>query len=167
VIAANIPRPMASAVSRTGLGLLDTVPADRRALAAALMVCAEGKDEYFERFMETMSGMPANHGGGPVDPEAARQALIRIYQAQCAKDETMAESIANAWAPGRLVIHMNGAFHSDFHLGTVNRTVHRLREGATVKVVTAMPVADLDEVDRKSERKRADWLIYVLKRETP
>ncbi len=167
VVAANDPRPMASAVSRAGLGLLDTLPADRRAHAAVQLTCPEGNDEYFERFMATMSGMPTNHGGGPEDPAAARQALVRIYQAQCVKDETMAESIAGAWAPGTLVIHMNGAFHSDFHLGTVNRTAHRLRSGARVRVVTGMPVADLDQVDRKADRKRADWLGYVLKPATP
>jgi len=167
VVAANVPRPLASAVSRAGLGMLDTLPAERRALAATQMNCPEGDDEYFERFMATMSGMPTNHGGGPVDAAAARQALVRIYQAQCVKDETMAESIAAAWAPGTLVIHMNGAFHSDFHLGTVNRTVHRLRSGAQVRVVTGMPVADLDTVDRKADKQRADWLVYVLKRETP
>jgi uncharacterized iron-regulated protein len=167
VVAANIPRPMASGVSRAGLALLDTLPADRRALAAGQLVCPEGKDEYFDRFMATMSGMPTNHGGGPEDPAAARQTLVRIYQAQCAKDETMAESIAAAWAPGTLVIHMNGAFHSDFHLGTVSRTVHRLRQGATVRVVTGMPVADLDTVNRKADRKRADWLVYVLKPGAP
>jgi len=163
VVAANVPRPLASAVSRAGLGLLDTLPPDRRALAAVQLTCPEGNDDYFERFMATMSGMPTNHGGGPEDAAAARQALVRIYQAQCIKDETMAESIAGAWAPGTLVIHMNGAFHSDFHLGTVSRTVHRLRPGARVRVVTGMPVPDLDAVDRKAERKRADWLVYVLR----
>lgn len=167
VIAANIPRPMASAVSRAGLGVLDTLPAERRVYAAAQLTCAEGDDEYFERFMEAMSGMPANHGGGPEDPEAARQTLVRIYQSQCTKDETMAESIAAAWMPGTLVIHMNGAFHSDFHQGTVNRAARRLPKASKVRVVTGMPVADLDAVDRKAEKKRADWLVYVLKRETP
>lgn len=164
VIAANIPRPMAAAVSRAGLGFLDTLSADRRVFAAAELACPVGRDPYFTRFLATMDGMPTNHGGpgGPEDPAARQQALVRIYQAQCAKDETMAESIAAAWRPGTLVIHMNGAFHSDFHLGTVNRAGRRLPKGARIRVITAVPVTDLDAVDRTSDRKRADWLIYVL-----
>lgn len=162
VVAANIPRPMASAISRAGLGYLDTLPPDRRGWAATQLQCPEN-DEYFKRFMATMAGMPTNHGGGPEDPEAARRTLVRIYQAQCAKDETMAESIALAATPGQLVIHMNGAFHSDFGLGTVNRAQRRLSPDAAVHVITGMPVADLDPVDPKAERKRANWLVYVLR----
>lgn len=162
VVAANVPRPMASAVSRAGLGYLDTIPAARRAHAAAELSCPED-DDYAKRFLATMEGMPTNHGGGPEDPAAARQTLIRIYQAQCVKDETMAESIAAAWTPGTLVVHMNGAFHSDFHLGTVSRVRSRLPKGSTIAVVTGMPVDDLDFVDRKAEKKRGDWLVYVLK----
>lgn len=166
VVAANVPRPMASAVSRAGLAYLDTIPADRRALAAAELSCPEN-DDYARRFLATMEGMPTNHGGGPEDPAAARQTLLRIYQAQCVKDETMAESIAAAWAPGTLVVHMNGAFHSDFHLGTVSRVKSRLPKGSRIAVVTGMPVDDLDLVDRKAERKRGDWLVYVLKPVAP
>ncbi|MDZ4674118.1 MAG: ChaN family lipoprotein [Gemmatimonadota bacterium] len=162
VIAANVPRPMASAVSRAGLGYLDTLPADRRPHAAAQLSCPEN-DDYAERFLATMEGMPTNHGGGPEDPAAARQTLLRIYQAQCVKDETMAESIAAAWTPGTLVVHMNGAFHSDYRLGTASRVKSRLPKGSTVEVVVGMPVDDLDFVDRKAEKKRGDWLVYVLK----
>lgn len=164
VVAANVPRPLASAVARAGLGLLDTLPPERRAHAAAQHSCPE-TDEYFKRFAATMEGMPRNHGGGPSDPDASRQAILRIYQAQCVKDETMAEAIADAWKPGTLVIHMNGAFHSDFHLGTVSRVRHRLPKGTIIRVVTAVPVTDLDTVDRKAEGKRADWLVYVLRSE--
>lgn len=164
VVAANVPRPLASAVARAGLGLLDTLSSDRRAHVAAQNACPQN-DAYFQRFAATMEGMPTNHGGGPSDPEASRQAIIRIYQAQCVKDETMAEAIAAAWKPGTLVIHMNGAFHSDFHLGTVTRVRDRLPKGTRIQVVTGMPVSDLDTVDRKAERKRADWLVYVLRSE--
>lgn len=163
VVAANVPRPMASAVARAGLGYLDTIPALARRHAARALDCPVEDDEYHRRFMATMEGMPTNHGGGPADPEAARQMLVRIYQAQCLKDETMAESIAAAWQPGTLVIHMNGAFHSDFHLGTVTRARDRLPRGTRIQVVTALPVPDLDAVDRKAERKRGDWLVYVLR----
>ena len=87
----------------------------------------------------------------------------RMYFAQCLKDETMAESIARAWQPGRLVVHYNGSFHSDFRRGTAARVRRRLPDAKT-SVLTVVPVANLDTVDpASSERKRADYLIYVLK----
>jgi hypothetical protein len=74
----------------------------------------------------------------------------------------MGESVALAWRPGRLVVHYNGSFHSDFRLGTAARAMQR-SSGATLLVVTAMPVPDLDSLKpSKEDRKRADYLLYVL-----
>ena len=159
VIASNVPRPLASLVSRGGLAALDTLSAELRLRAAANIACPE--DEYFEKFREVMGDMSSHQPGtGGADSSAAR--LIRIYQAQCIKDETMGESVVRAWAPGRLVVHYNGAFHSDFRLGTVDRARQRAAH-AEVLVVTAVPVADLDRLEpSKEERKRADYLVYVL-----
>ena len=107
-------------------------------------------------------GDMAGHGpqSGPAEDPKAR--IKRMYQAQCIKDETMGESVARAWRPGRLVIHYNGSFHSDFRLGTAARAIQR-SSGATLLVVTAMPVPDLDSLKpSKEDRKRADYLLYVL-----
>lgn len=159
VIASNVPRPLASLVSRGGLVALDTLSPEVRLRVAANIACPE--DDYFEKFREVMGDMSSHQpGAGGADSSAAR--LLRIYHAQCIKDETMGESVARAWAPGRLVIHYNGAFHSDFRLGTVDRARQRA-ENADVLVVTALPVADLDRLEpSKEERKRADYLLYVL-----
>lgn len=158
VIASNVPRPLASLVSRGGLTALDTLSPESRQRVAASIACPE--DQYFERFREVMGDMSSHQPGSGADSSGAR--LLRIYQAQCIKDETMGESVARAWAPGRLVVHYNGAFHSDFRLGTVDRARQRVRD-AEVLVVTAVPVADLDQLKpTKEERKRADYLVYVL-----
>jgi uncharacterized iron-regulated protein len=158
VIASNVPRPLASLVSRGGLAALDTLSFGVRQRVAANVACPE--DEYFEKFREVMGDMSSHQPGTSPDSSAAR--LLRIYQAQCIKDETMGESVARAWSPGRLVVHYNGAFHSDFRLGTVDRARQRA-EGAKVLVVTAVPVPALDQLEpSKAERKRADYLVYVL-----
>jgi uncharacterized iron-regulated protein len=157
VIASNVPRPLASLVSRGGLAALDTLSPEVRQRVAATIACPE--DEYFEKFREVMGDM-SSHQPGSADSSGVR--LLRIYQAQCIKDETMGESVARAWSPGRLVVHYNGAFHSDFRLGTADRARQRAG-GADVLVVTAVPVADLDRLEpSKEERKRADFLVYVL-----
>jgi len=159
VVASNVPRSLASLVARTGLGGLDTLPAATRAEVAEGISCPE--DDYFRKFADAMGDM-AGHGpqSGPAEDPKAR--MKRMYQAQCIKDETMGESVARAWRPGRLVVHYNGSFHSDFRLGTAARAKRR-SNGATLLVVTAVPVTNLDSLKpSKEDRKRADYLLYVL-----
>jgi uncharacterized iron-regulated protein len=99
--------------------------------------------------------------GSAVDPPG--QSLERYYLAQCVKDETMAESIARArgGVRPRLVVHVNGAFHSDFGLGVVERVRRRLPT-ARVVVVTILPVRDIDRVEPDDGAyRRANFLIYT------
>jgi uncharacterized iron-regulated protein len=159
VVASNTPRPLASLVARAGLAGLDTVAAPLRANAAEQLSCPE--DDYFEKFAAVMGDMSA-HGPAGASPADVRERLLRMYHAQCVKDETMGESVARAWRPGRLVVHYNGSFHSDFRLGTAARALHRAG-GASMLVVSALPVTNLDDLSPdKEDRKRADYLLYVL-----
>ena len=76
----------------------------------------------------------------------------------------MAEAIAAGFERhGRkLVVHVNGAFHSDFSLGTAERVRRRLG-GRRVAVVSVLPVKDLDTVAPAGEDlKRADYLVYTV-----
>jgi uncharacterized iron-regulated protein len=161
VIAANVPRPIASAVSRGDLGVLDTL-GERRGLVARDIDCR--RNDYFDRFSETM----AAHVPGDT-PEAKEAALVRFYHAQCIKDETMAESIVHAReaaGPGPLIVHLNGAFHSNYGLGTAERVRWRDEE-ARLLVITAIPVESLDGIEPSGDdRKQGDWLVYTL-RPTP
>jgi uncharacterized iron-regulated protein len=80
------------------------------------------------------------------------------------KDETMAESIAVRFDQHnrKLVVHFNGAFHSDFGLGTAERVRRRLA-GRRVAVVSVLPVKDLDTLQPADEElKRADYLLYTF-----
>ncbi|HEU5218902.1 MAG TPA: ChaN family lipoprotein, partial [Gemmatimonadales bacterium] len=159
VVASNVPRSLASMVARAGLAALDTLPPASRPNAAGQLACPE--DDYFKKFAEVMGDMSA-HGPTTAPADDGHARLTRMYQAQCMKDETMGESVARAWRPGHLVIHYNGAFHSDFRLGTAQRALQRAG-GATMLVVTAVPVQSLDDLaPTKQERKRADYLLYVL-----
>jgi uncharacterized iron-regulated protein len=80
-------------------------------------------------------------GHGAEKDEAA---LERIFAAQCLKDSAMAEGIADALAlaPGPLVVHWCGRFHSDAHLGTVERLAWR-RPDLRIAVVTMNSDDDL------------------------
>jgi uncharacterized iron-regulated protein len=161
VVAANIPRPFARAISRRGLGALDSLgEGDRREWAAADLSCP--RDEYHRRFAETMEGI-GNHGGMTMSPDSADAMIWRMYLAQCAKDETMGESIAMAArARNTLVVHANGAFHSNYRLGTVARARQRMPTAKHV-VVSFVPVPDLDAADGKPLRKIGDYVVFTLR----
>jgi uncharacterized iron-regulated protein len=153
VIGSNVPRTFASEVSKAGWTALEGKPEAQQAWFSHDLQCATGDDEYYRRFLEAMGTHP--------DVSADR-----FYFAQCLKDETMGESIARAWAametPGGarpLVVHVNGAFHSDFHFGTVSRAQRRL-PGKRIAVVTVAPSADIEkEAPDAAERRRGDFLV--------
>ncbi|MGH7655157.1 MAG: ChaN family lipoprotein [Gemmatimonadaceae bacterium] len=164
VVASDVPRRLASLVSRRGLAtILDSISTTDRAYAARELVCPH--DDYFARFAKTMNDMPSHSGDSTKESSAEKAATIeRIYQAQCIKDETMSESVANAMAaapPHALVVHVNGAFHSDYGLGTAERVKRRL-PGRHVAVVSFVPVHDLDAVDAKAQRTLADFIVFTL-----
>lgn len=166
-LAGNVPRRYASQVSRNGLASLDALPKEDRAFIAREIECP--RDDYFKRFAETMKAHPGAHGAKANESEL--QAMTeRFYLAQCIKDETMAESIARVNAdpaqPAPLIVHFNGAFHSDYHLGTAARTRRRLPR-SRVRVVSIIPVDDLDNVKAEEYRKRGDYLVFTLKQAKP
>lgn len=162
VIASNIPRPLASAVSRAGLSMMDTLNGRDRRFMARQHDCP--RDRYFDLFSEVMTGHSA--GGGPptaADAAATEKMTVRFYEAQCTKDEAMGEAIADAWkaAPGgTLVYHVDGAFHSDYALGTVARAKRRAPTASSL-VITAVPVPDLSKADASKDREKADYLIFT------
>lgn len=143
VIAGNLPRPVAAQVaSKEGSGSpflprITTAPQDR----------------YWELFVETMKGHPGAEG-----------AVERMYRAQCAKDDAMAESVAAYLAtnPHRqpLVIHCNGNFHSDYGLGTAARIASRapLTQAAVLSMVA---VPDVAKADATASLKKAHYLLVV------
>ncbi|HEX7118198.1 MAG TPA: ChaN family lipoprotein [Longimicrobiales bacterium] len=152
VVAANVPRRYAAMVAAGGLDTLRTLPAAERAAFIAREIACP-RDAYFERFLAAMGG----HAGAGADA-----AMVRYYHAQCVKDETMAESIVAArsrW-PGALVLHVTGAFHSDFGQGIPARVARRA-PATRVLLVTGVPVEDLDQLPVRQNRERADVLVFT------
>ncbi|MEP6620657.1 MAG: ChaN family lipoprotein [bacterium] len=163
VVAANVPRPIASAIGRKGWAALDTLSSAERRNAARENVCP--RDDYHLRFMESMQ---SHSPGAPAGDSLPTAMAERFYLAQCAKDEAMAESIVDARlaAPrDAIVIHYDGAFHSDYGQGTVAR-VKRRQPGWTLMVVSAVPVADPMMAPVVTQSGKADFVIFT-KRKAP
>jgi uncharacterized iron-regulated protein len=172
LVAANVPRRIAADVSASGLDVLKSKTEAEKAYFAKDVRCPTN-DAYFKRFSEAMA--PSGHSAGapgapaePLDPAAVQ----RFYFAQCLKDETMGESIAQAYAAGTiggkrpLVISINGAFHSDFRQGIADRTLRRLPDKRLL-VLSIEPVDDLDTLAPGDVRKRADYLVYTVGAKKP
>jgi uncharacterized iron-regulated protein len=169
VIASNVPRRIASQVSKQGLDAVHSMPEPERKLVAAELSCPF--DDYFKRFAEVMSKGHPGAAPNQTDKKQAdeqRAMTERFYYAQCVKDETMAESVANVFAqqengqPAPLVIHFNGAFHSDYRLGAATRATRRLPK-SKVRVISIVPIENLDNINADEYRKRGDYIVFTLK----
>ena len=165
VIAANVPRPIASEVAKGGLDVLQSKSEADKLLFARERVCPID-DDYFERFAEAMGGHPAP--GAAADE--AKRTTERYYFSQCVKDETMAESIAAAYGaipaagPRPVIVHFNGAFHSDYGLGTASRVKRRLPKSRVV-VISVRPIGDLDAIATVNQDKTlGEYVVYTIKK---
>jgi uncharacterized iron-regulated protein len=160
VVASNVPRRIASAVAKAGKEAIADLPAADRPFVARDLECP--LDDYFDRFAKSMG----NHPAPDQKPEEQRTMTERYYWSQCLKDETMAESIAATVERRRAsgpVVHYNGAFHSDFGLGTAERTRRRLA-GRRVVVLSMLPVENLDVLNPSDDDLlRADYLVYTVR----
>ncbi|MFN7876043.1 MAG: ChaN family lipoprotein [Pirellula sp.] len=148
VIAGNTPRNIASKVSKGESIESALSPLHARKTTA-------GKDLYWENFINAMKGH-----GGMEDSDAGRL----FFEAQCLKDDTMAESITDFLASHHhrpvLVVHLCGKFHSDFGLGTVSRIL--TRNGLTrVMVVSTERLDQRDEFDVQDVKARAHYVMVV------
>jgi uncharacterized iron-regulated protein len=187
VFASNVPRPLATEVSKAGLNTLKTKSGDQAKWFAKDLNCIASGD-YFKRFSDAMtehppastltapvseSAAPASSAAPPASASAPRtdpnpESIGRYFQAQCLRDATMGESVALAYETAAmgglhpLVVHFNGAFHTDFAEGTAERTKRRL-PGKRIVVLSVLPVDNLDALSPgKTDRKRADYLVYTM-----
>lgn len=164
VVAGNVPRRIAADVGKSGSSALDTLSPADQALVASDRQCPVG-DDYYKRFEHEMQQHPPAPGQ---DAASAKSMVEKFYYAQCLKDETMAESIARAVTSVQgtrpLLVHYNGAFHSDYRSGVVPRVERRLA-GVRVRVVTMIPVESLETLDAPAQAARADYLVFTIKAE--
>jgi uncharacterized iron-regulated protein len=61
---------------------------------------------------------------------------------------------------GTVVLHVNGAFHSDEGLGTAERVRRRL-PSAKVVVVSAVPVANPQQANGEEHKAKGDYILLA------
>ncbi|MBC7808415.1 MAG: ChaN family lipoprotein [Akkermansiaceae bacterium] len=153
VLASNAPRKIVSKVGKEGLSsTLASLSAEEKTQIAASVTAPEG-DTYAVRFAGVIA---EGHGDGPVMPAPT---VRRFYEAQCVRDDTMAETVAGAIRDGRTVVHVNGSFHSDAGLGTAARVLWRCPLEARIAVVRIVPYKN--RIEWEPFRNEADYLVFV------
>ena len=86
-----------------------------------------------------------------------------FYRAQCLKDDTMAESIADHHRryPDRKIIHYQGDFHSRYRLGVVEK-LQVLEPELKILVLTPVYVEDFKHLPEKARSLQADGDIVIF-----
>ncbi len=156
VLAANVPRKYASMISKKGIEALNSLPENEKKLIAKTLKPLD--NQYKKQFIETMSS-----NMGRKNAMGMKKMLDNIYAAQCLKDDTMAESIFQYLQKNHntQIIHYNGNFHSESHLGTANK-LHLLNPKLKIAVITPVIVADGDNLKYDPEYKDfGDFLIFA------
>ncbi|WP_462432202.1 ChaN family lipoprotein [Phascolarctobacterium succinatutens] len=145
VVAANVPRFLAAHVAKNNASAAGIEEQYKKWLPKATYA-PEGA--YKDKFYAQMNSPEA-----PMKMPSAR--LAAVYAAQCLKDDKMAESIAafSDEHKNMQVLHINGCFHSDAHLGTAQK-LEALRPELKVAVITPL------ERKQKGEKPAGDFVVW-------
>ena len=160
VVAANSPAMHVRCVGKKGHEIIARFPAEQ-ADWSAKELDLENKS-YKDKFMSFIESSGRSHGQ---TPEQQKKHQMKTYAAQLLRDTTMAESISRAMAkrPGAKVVHLNGAFHSDSHLGTT-AVLENMHPTLKIKVVSPVMVEDnMKPIATAEQYKQGDY-IYLLRK---
>ena len=145
VLAANVPRFLAAHVAKNN-GSVAGIEEQYLEFLPKHTYAPEGA--YKDKFYAQMTSPAA-----PMKMPPAR--LAAVYAAQCLKDDKMAESIA-AFSDAHKemqILHINGCFHSDAHLGTTQK-LEALRPRLKVAVITPL------ERKQKGVKPAGDFVVW-------
>lgn len=129
VIAANAPIAVVRCVAIDGPDAPNKFRSQAQSWVAADI--KSSSKAYQDKFSQAMG----SHGSK--NQKTTSSKLSNSFYAQLSRDNTMAESIYQALQakPNSQVIHTNGAFHSDYHLGTVD-ALQRLAPELKIAVIS-------------------------------
>lgn len=149
-VASNIPRRYASIVASGGFESLQKVPTEALKYIASLPVEYDAELPCYKE----MLSMDGSIGGSKEN-----KVNENLPKAQAIKDATMAKSISEYWHKGKLLIHFNGSYHSDRHMGIV---WYLNKYNPSIKTVTITTVIqdNINKLDEDSKQV-ADFVIVI------
>jgi uncharacterized iron-regulated protein len=150
VVAANAPRRYVNMVTRLGRASLDALSPEAKRWLAPLPY-AEASEAYSKKFNSLMGAL--NDSGKQTNPMLASQSLW---------DATMAFSVAEKLKVDKnaLIIHLNGSFHTENHLGTIEHLI-KYQPKAKILVITMRYEEDFMNFDRAKHAETGDYVILT------
>ena len=141
--ATNVPRRYASLVAKGGFEALDTISAMEKSWMAPLPIDYDSTLPCYKNMLNMMPG----HSGS------------NIPRAQAIKDATMAHFILKYYQPGKLLLHYNGAYHSENYEGIL---WYLKKKRPDLKYATITTVSQKDIHKLLAENKgKADYIVCV------
>jgi uncharacterized iron-regulated protein/outer membrane lipoprotein-sorting protein len=155
VVAANAPRRYVNMVSRNGRESLNALSDQAKSWLAPLPY-PEPSDAYKTKFNNLMAGNTADPSR--MSPNAA----TNLIYSQSLWDATMGNSVANYLKnnKGALVVHLNGGFHTESRLGTIEQLIH-YRSKTKAIVVTMQSEDDITKFDQAKHKGLGDFVILT------
>jgi uncharacterized iron-regulated protein len=150
VIAANAPRRYVNMVSRNGREALNQLSPEAKKWLAPIPY-ASPSDAYAKKFNALMGNTGSvNHG------------VSKILDSQTLWDATMAFSISEHLKKEKnaLILHLNGSFHTESRLGTVEQLLKFIPK-TKVLVVTMRTEEDFAKVDNAKHSGIGDFVILT------
>ncbi|MGV3762257.1 ChaN family lipoprotein [Parapedobacter sp.] len=149
LLAANAPGRYTNRVSRSGLESLRVLDKSAKHLLAPLPI-----DTLTGRYYEKFTGLMGGHGG---------MGNMKIYQSQNLWDATMAYRISKFFKGKnvRKILHLNGRFHSDEHLGTIAQLDNYIPRRTAVANISCFPDASFSRPDWDTFAHLGDFIILT------
>lgn len=148
VIAANAPRRYVNMVSRNGRDSLNQLAPEAKKWLAPLPY-AQASEKYAKKFAALMGGAEG-HG------------ISKILDSQTLWDATMAFSISEFLKKQKnaLIVHLNGNFHTENHLGTAEQLL-KLNPKAKILVVNIRYEKDFTKFDKSKHENLGDFVVLT------
>jgi uncharacterized iron-regulated protein len=178
-VATNIPRRYANMVFKRGLVSLDSLSEEAKSYMVPLPLQYDKTLNCYRQLMGgevspvantpmTMPAEPAADTTASGDEAPVHAAMMspmgghassNLVDAQAIKDATMSHFIMEHWEPGKLLIHYNGAYHSDEF---ESMYWFLKRANPNLKIVTISTVSQdyIEELEEESHGK-ANFIIAV------
>lgn len=151
VVAANAPRRYVNMVSRNGRDAVNSLSKEAKTWLAPLPY-AEPSEAYSKKFKALMGS----------SMEASSMGIDKILSSQSLWDATMAHSVAQSLKKnkGSLVVHLNGGFHTEKRLGTVEHFLKYRKNGRAI-VVTIRYEDEFKKFDVAKHTDLGDFVILT------
>ncbi|MCF6194421.1 MAG: ChaN family lipoprotein, partial [Kangiellaceae bacterium] len=159
IIAANAPNMFVRCIGRRGADFLTQIPEAKKAWSAQVLDL-ENK-QYQKKFFSFLESAGTKHG--QTKKEASKRQM-NTYSAQLLRDTTMAESIlaARTAYPNHQIVHLNGSFHSDDHLGTV-AVLENQDPTMSATVISPVMMESLDINQLNTDLLKQGEYLYLLR----